>query len=193
MRINLDVLQSKPVVARLVRLEQATQKFSDGRERQVILMTLHTVDGRVINDTIGVSDRSPKLRAFRKACNDIANAYGESALLELLQWENKYFEGSEPRFSYSVWIPVEPASESPTNEDLQLTLELMEFGQPGEGTTIPIPQEMSESFATTEERKELMKKYGGLVGWCTRLSAIGLLDGYVDETAFHIQSFNVSE
>jgi hypothetical protein len=193
MQINLDVLQSKPVVARLVRLEQATQRFSDGRERQVVLVTLHTVDGRVINDTIGVSDRSPKLRAFRSACNAVADAYGENVLLEPLRWESKYYEGSEPRFSYSVWVPVEPASEKPTDQDLQLTLELMEFGQPGEGTTIPIPQEMGESFATTDERRELMKKYGGLVGWCTRLSAIGLLDGYVDGTVFHIQSFNVSE
>jgi hypothetical protein len=191
MQINLNVLQSKPVTARLVRLEQATQKFSDGRERQVVLMTLHTADGRVINDTIGVSDRSPKLRSFRNACNALVEAYGENALLGLVRWENKYHEGSEPRFSYSVWLPVEPVSETPTDHDLQLVLELMEFGQPGEGTTIPIPQEMSESFAT-DERRALMEKYGGLVGWCTRLSALGLLDGYVDGTTFHILSFNIS-
>jgi hypothetical protein len=119
------------------------------------------------------------------------DAYGESALLGLVRWENKYYDGSEPRFSYSVWLPVEPASESPTDQDLQLTLELMEFGQPSEGTTIPIPQEMSESFAT-DERRALMEQYSGLVGWCVRLSALGLLEGYVDGTTFHIQSFNIS-
>jgi len=192
MPVNLAVIKSTQVIGRMVELAETTQTFQDGRTRQVISLVVHCVDGRVLRDTIGTALQSPKYREFRAAAVAITEEHGEEALLGPLFWENRYKEGSEPRFSYSVWVPVGVAEPTADEEDLNMTLDLMQFGQPSSDSPIPIPSAMEEAFATTEERISRLKKYGGIIGWCVRLSALGLIDGAVQDDAFHITAFNFS-
>jgi len=192
MPVNLSVIKSSKVVGRMVELNETTQTFQDGRTREVIVLVVHCTDGRVLRDTIGASPQSPKHREFRNAAMAIAEEHGESALLGPLYWENRYKEGSEPRFSYSVWVPVGVAEPLADEEDLNMALDLMQFGQPTSESPTPIPAAMEEAFATTEERISRFKQYGGIIGWCIRLSALGLLDGTVQDDVFYITAFNIS-